>query len=117
MPTINDLLEKNAKVILAAHFGRPKGESNQKMSLIQISEALETAIGVKIIFSNDCIGSDVVNASQNLKEGNVLLCENLRFYPQEEDNDKEEKIRRRRARSRILKTSYVAVVIVKFVCS
>ena len=72
-----------------SHFGRPKGESNQKMSLIQISEALETAIGVKIIFSNDCIGSDVVNASQNLKEGNVLLCENLRFYPQEEDNDKD----------------------------
>ena len=82
-------LDEGAKLIVMSHFGRPKGESNQKMSLIQISEALETAIGVKIIFSNDCIGSDVVNASQNLKEGNVLLCENLRFYPQEEDNDKD----------------------------
>ena len=59
-------LNEGAKLIVMSHFGRPKGESNQKMSLIQISEALETAIGVKIIFSNDCIGSDVVNASESI---------------------------------------------------
>ena len=81
-------LKEGAKLIVISHFGRPKGQNIRSMSLFQVKEALEMALGKDIIFANDCVSNDAVNASQNLKAGNILLCENLRFYNQEEENDK-----------------------------
>jgi phosphoglycerate kinase len=89
LPTINLLRERGAKVVLLAHFGRPKGKPNPKYSLRPVAEHLSGLIGVPVGFSSEVIGPEAVSATVRLPEGGVLLIENVRFYEQEEANDPE----------------------------
>lgn len=79
-------LEAGAKLVVISHFGRPKGEQNMDMSLAQVRSALEEELNAPVAFVDDCIGPKAVEASKNLADGSVLLCENLRFHPGEEAN-------------------------------
>ncbi len=89
IPTINYLLDKNAKVILISHLGRPKGEPNPKYSLYPVSKRLERLLNKEIKFSSKCYGSEVKDLVDNMEPGDVVLLENLRFHPGEEENDPE----------------------------
>ncbi len=88
LPTIAHLREAGAKTILAAHFGRPRGQRNLEMSLAPVATALDALIeGVDVRFVSDCVGSDAQQAAASLKPGGVLLLENTRFHTGEEKND------------------------------
>ncbi|WP_456401472.1 phosphoglycerate kinase [Persephonella sp.] len=89
IPTINYLLDRNAKVILASHLGRPKGERNPKYSLYPVARRIERLLEKEVKFAPDCIGKEVEELVFNMKEGDVVLLENLRFHPGEEQNDPE----------------------------
>lgn len=89
VPTLKELIEKGAKVVVASHFGRPKGEKNPEYSMRFLAEALEKASGLKVTFSDDCIGDQRDMLIRNMNKGDVVLLENLRFYPGEEKNDKD----------------------------
>ncbi|MGD9638786.1 MAG: phosphoglycerate kinase [Alphaproteobacteria bacterium] len=88
-PTIQALLKKGAKVLVSSHLGRPKGEKNAKYSLKPVIEPMKKALGgsVNVTLAPDCIGEEVEEMVKNLKEGSVLVLENLRFYAEEEKND------------------------------
>jgi phosphoglycerate kinase len=86
-PTITELADKGAKVVLLAHFGRPKGEPNAEMSLEPIAAATEAVIGRKVAFAADCIGERAAKAVASLAEGDILLLENTRFHKGEEKNE------------------------------
>ena len=87
IPTIKYLVDNSAKVILAAHFGRPKGKVNEKMRLTPVAERLSAIISKKVVLSNSCIGDDALSLSNKLENGDIMLLENVRFYPEEEKND------------------------------
>lgn len=89
LPTIRYLLEKNAKVILCSHLGRPKGEFNMKYSLSPVAKMLSEYLGVPVALAKDVVGEDAVSKAENLKNGEVLLLENVRFHAEEEKNDPE----------------------------
>lgn len=89
LPTIRYLLEKNAKVILCSHLGRPKGEFNMKYSLSPVAKKLSEYLGVPVVLAKDVVGEDAVSKAENLKNGEVLLLENVRFHAEEEKNDPE----------------------------
>ena len=90
LPTVKYLLDNGAKVILCSHLGRPKGERRMEFSLAPVAKRLEELLpGVKITFAHDCIGEEVEKLAAELKEGEILLLENLRFYKEEEKNDPE----------------------------
>ncbi len=89
IPTVNYLLDKNAKVILISHLGRPKGEPNPKYSLYPVAKRLERLLNKEVTFSSKCYGSEVKELVDNMKPGDVVLLENLRFHPGEESNDPE----------------------------
>lgn len=85
IPTIRKALDTGAKsVVIMSHLGRPDGKKNPKHSLKPVVPALESLLGRKVTFLNDCIGPDVESACNNAKPGEVILLENLRFYPEEE---------------------------------
>lgn len=86
-PTILELSGKGAKVILLAHFGRPKGAPVADMSLSLIVSAVNEVLGQKILFAADCIGPEAEQAVAAMKNGDVLLLENTRFHKGEEKND------------------------------
>jgi phosphoglycerate kinase len=86
-PTITELSDKGGRVILMAHFGRPKDGPDPKLSLRQIVPALEAVIGRKVAFAEDCIGPKAEEAVAAMKDGDVLLLENTRFHKGEEKND------------------------------
>ncbi len=86
LPTINAIIKAGGKCILMSHLGRPKGEKNLKYSLDVVSEYLAKYIDKRVLFSNDCISPDNIEVIKNMKEGDVLLLENLRFYKDEEKN-------------------------------
>jgi phosphoglycerate kinase len=86
-PTITEIADKGGKVILLAHFGRPKGKPNPEMSLEQVVPALRNVIGRPVAFAPDCIGRDAEAAVAAMKDGDVVLLENTRFHPGEERND------------------------------
>ncbi|KAM3090160.1 phosphoglycerate kinase [Phormidesmis sp. 146-35] len=88
LPTIQNLTSKGAKVILCSHFGRPKGVDD-KLRLTPVSQRLSELLGQPVAKTNDCIGDEVSAAVSQLKEGDVLLLENVRFYKEEEKNDPE----------------------------
>src|SRR5690606_25770501 len=88
-PTITELSDKGAKVVLLAHFGRPKGEPNAEFSLAQIARATEEVLGKPVAFAADCIGPEAEKAVADLEIGGVLLLENTRFHKGEEKNDAE----------------------------
>ncbi|WP_337180858.1 phosphoglycerate kinase [Shinella sp.] len=86
-PTIRELSKKGAKVVLLAHFGRPKGEVVADMSLEQILSAVNDVLGTKVQFAADCIGEKAAAAIAAVANGDVLLLENTRFHKGEEKND------------------------------
>jgi phosphoglycerate kinase len=88
LPTINYVMEKKGKVILASHLGRPKGKRNEKYSLKPVAVRLSELLGRQVAFADDCIGPDAEGAVAAMKDGDVLLLENLRFHGEEEKNDK-----------------------------
>ncbi|MFH1283543.1 MAG: phosphoglycerate kinase [bacterium] len=87
LPTLRYLLEHNAKIILISHLGRPKGKVNLQYSLKGVAYELSNLIARPVTFIDDCIGENAFKAAANLKSGEILLLENLRFYPEEEKND------------------------------
>jgi phosphoglycerate kinase len=86
--TIRELMNADARVIIASHFGRPKGGPDAANSLRQIVPALERHLDHKVAFAADCIGPEAEKAVAALKDGDVLVLENTRFHAEEEDNDK-----------------------------
>ncbi|MBB3710554.1 phosphoglycerate kinase [Limimaricola variabilis] len=86
-PTVADIADKGGKVILLAHFDRPKGRVVPEMSLRQILPALEEKLGRKVAFAEDCVGDAAQAAVDALADGEVLLLENTRFHAGEEKND------------------------------
>ena len=89
LPTINYATEHGARVILASHLGRPKGQRVDKYSLRPVAEHLSELLGKQVAFADDCVGEPAVKAVEALADGDVLLLENLRFHPEEEKNDDE----------------------------
>jgi phosphoglycerate kinase len=87
LTTIRYLLEQGARVILISHLGRPKGKVVEKLRLDDVARRLGELLGREIKKVNDCIGPEAAKAAEELKEGEVLLLENLRFHPEEEKND------------------------------
>lgn len=89
LPTIKYLLEQNCKIILASHLGRPKGEVKPEFSLAPVAKELSKLLGKEVIMAKDVIGEDAMSKAANLKEGEIMLLENVRFHREETDNDPE----------------------------
>lgn len=89
LPTIQYLLSQNAKIILASHLGRPEGKVVEEMRLRPVAERLSELLKRPVTMLNDCIGDEVAKAVKNMKSGDIVLLENLRFYKQETKNDRE----------------------------
>ena len=89
VPTVKDILARGGKPVLLAHFGRPKGKVVPEMSLAVTLPALEAALGRKVAFASDCIGTPAKKAVAAMQAGDVLLLENTRFHEGEEKNDPE----------------------------
>lgn len=87
LPTIRYLIERGAKVILMSHLGRPKGKPVPSMSLAPVAKSLTAHLGREVKLAPDSIGPEVEKMAASLREGDVLLLENLRFYKEEEAND------------------------------
>src|SRR5215467_6405049 len=88
-PTIKELADKGARVIVLSHFDRPGGKVVPSMSLKPLLEPLAKAIGRPVAFAEDCVGERAESAVSNLRDGDVALLENTRFHPGEEKNDPE----------------------------
>lgn len=86
-PTVAELADKGAKVVIVSHYGRPKGKPNAEMSLRPIVDPLAKAVGRPVAFAEDCIGNAAERVVAGLADGDVALLENLRFHPGEEAND------------------------------
>ena len=89
LPTIKYLLEQNCKLILASHLGRPKGEYKPEYSLAPVAKELSNLLGKEVIMANDVVGEDATCKANNLKEGEILLLENVRFHKEETENEPE----------------------------
>ena len=89
IPTIKYLLEQDCKIILASHLGRPKGEVKPEFSLAPVAKELSKLLNKEVIMAKDVIGEDATNKAENLKEGEIMLLENVRFHREETDNDPE----------------------------
>ncbi|GAN86199.1 phosphoglycerate kinase [Komagataeibacter intermedius] len=89
LPTIQELAQKGAKVIVVSHFDRPRGRPVPEMSLGPIADALGDALGRPVTFVDDCIGPKARQAVDAMHDGDVVVLENTRFYPGEEQNDPE----------------------------
>lgn len=90
LPTIKEIIGNGGRAILASHLGRPKGERNPKFSLKPVAERLTKLLGQQVNLLNDCVGEEVEKACANLKDGEVVLLENVRFHKAETSKDKEE---------------------------
>lgn len=87
LPSIRKILSDGGSVILMSHLGRPKGGYEEKYSLKHLVKPLENLLGQKVYFAPDCIGQEAENLAKSLKNGEILLLENLRFYAEEEKGD------------------------------
>ena len=87
LPTIRELSSKGGKVVLLAHFGRPKGKPDPEMSLAPVADAVAVLLGKPVAFAADCIGEKAVQAVAGMADGDVLMLENTRFHAEEEKND------------------------------
>ena len=87
LPTLKLAMEKGARLVLASHLGRPKGAPDRKYSLRPVSKKLEEMLGKPVAFSDNCCGTAAETMSKVLKDGEVLLLENVRFHAEEEKND------------------------------
>ena len=86
-PTVTDLAERGAKVVILSHFGRPKGQRDKKFSLKPVAEALGEVLGREVKFASDCVGEVAEKAVWALQPGEILMLENLRFHAGETEND------------------------------
>jgi phosphoglycerate kinase len=89
LPTINYAIDEGAKVILSSHLGRPKGKVDPKFTLAPVAKRLQRLLNKEVIFAPDCIGNQVESMVARMKNGDVILLENLRYHPGEEKNDPE----------------------------
>lgn len=89
MPTIKYVLDHNAKLILCSHLGRPKGEIKPELSLKPVADELSKELGKEVKLAKDIVGPSAHELTENMKEGDVVLLENVRFDPREEKNDEE----------------------------
>jgi len=89
LPSILKVINDGGRLILMSHLGRPKGKPNPKYSLKPVAEKLSQLIGKEVKFAPDCVGEEIKKMSDELKDGEVLLLENLRFHEEEEKNDAE----------------------------
>ena len=89
LPTIKYLLEENCAVILCSHLGRPKGEFKKEFSLKPVAKELSRLLDKEVIMAEDVVGEDAMSKAKELKQGQILLLENVRFHKEETDNDEE----------------------------
>ena len=87
LPTINYILDNGASVVVMSHFGRPKGQKNPEFSMAPIAKEFSALLGKEVVLAPDVLGSEVDTLVADLKPGQVLLLENVRFYKEEEAND------------------------------
>lgn len=88
LPTIKHILDGGASLILMSHLGRPSGERDEKLSLAPVAKRLSELLGREVLFADDCIGDKAKTMAQNLKSGDCILLENLRFHKEETIKDK-----------------------------
>ncbi len=87
LPTIKKIISDGGRAVLCSHLGRPKGQVVPEMSLKPVAERLSELLGLDVKFAPDCVGEETLKMSQSLKDGEVLLLENLRYHKEETDND------------------------------
>jgi len=87
LPTLRLAIQKGGRLVLASHLGRPKGGPDAKYSLLPAAKKLEQLIEKPVRFASDCVGPVPESKSQSLRDGEILVLENVRFYPEEEKND------------------------------
>jgi len=87
LPTMRYLHENGARTIVLSHLGRPNGTPNPKYSLRPVAQALQARLGVPVGFAPDCMGPAAQDASAALRDGDIVLLENVRFHPEAERND------------------------------
>ena len=89
LPTLKLAIEKGGRLVLASHLGRPKGGPDPKYSMKPAAKKLEELLGKPVAFASDCVGAEAEEKSKALKDGDVLVLENVRFHPEEEKNGEE----------------------------
>ena len=87
LPTLRYILDNDSKLIIASHLGRPEGKRTSKMSLSPVAKRLGRLLKTKVVMAKDCISTEVENLVNKMKNGDVVLLENLRFHPEEQKND------------------------------
>lgn len=103
IPSIKSVLDRGGRVILMSHLGRPKGKPSPDMSLLPAADRLAELLGRDVIFAKDTVGSDAQKKAKALKDGGVLMLENLRFQPEEEIKDKEASEKQKAAKAKFSK--------------
>lgn len=87
LPTVKYLLDHGAKLIICSHLGRPKGKVDPKLSLFPVAKRLQKLLGREVEFVTDCVGPRAEKVTKDMREGQIVLLENVRFHPEEEAND------------------------------